>query len=170
VHVDGAADSAWTSEIAFSGPLSVDDHMNIKNVTSAVDGRLFAAVKTNKLAEGDPVMVLLARSKTGVWTNYTYSTRAENQTRPIVVLDEQHGELYMFAAKTGGGTAIWYKKTSLNNISFGPGRGEPFVQFNGATNLNDPSTTKQNLNATTNIVVLASEQTQARYYHAELDV
>ena len=44
------------------------------------------------------------------------------------------------------------------------------MQFDGATNLNDPSTTKQMLNGTTNIVVLASEQTQSRYYHGELDV
>ena len=170
VHVDGAADNAWTTETAFSGPLSTDDHLNIKNVTSASDGRLFAAVKTNTLGSSEPLCVLLVRSKTGVWTNHTYSTRADDQTRPIVAVDEVHQELYYFASKTGGGAAIWYKKTSLNNISFGPGRGDPFVQFSGAANLNNPSSTKQVVNATTNIVVLASDETQNRYYHGELDI
>jgi hypothetical protein len=170
VHVDGAADSAWTTEVAYSGPLSTDDHLNIKNVTSASDGRLFAAIKTNTIGSSDPLCVLLVRSKTGVWTNHTYSTRADDGTRPIVVIDEPHKQLYYFVAKTGGGSAIWYKKTSLDAISFGPGRGDPFVQFSGATNLNNPSSTKQVVNATTNIVVLASDETQDRYYHAELDI
>jgi hypothetical protein len=170
VHVDGANDNAWTTEVAYTGPLSTDDHLNIKNVTSASDGRLFAAVKTNTLASADPLCVLLVRSNTGVWTNYTYSTRADDQTRPIVVIDEPHKQLYYFAAKTGGGSAIWYKKTSLDNISFGPGKGDPFVKFDGATDLNNPSSSKQVVNATTNIVVLASDEAQDRYYHAELDI
>jgi len=170
VHVDGANDNAWTTETAFSRPLAADDHLNIKNVTSASDGRLFAAVKTNVLGSSEPLCVLLVRSKTGTWTNYTYSTRTDDQTRPIVAVDEVRRELYYFAAKTGGGSAIWYKKTSLDNISFGPGRGDPFVQFQGATNLNNPTTSKHPVHGFTEMVVLASDEAQDRYYHAELAI
>jgi hypothetical protein len=170
VHVDGAADNVWTKEIAFAGPDVADDHLNIKNVTSSSDGRLFAAVKTDKLGTSDPLCVLLVRSKTGQWTNHTYSTTADDQSRPIVAVDEVRRELYFFAAKTGGGAAIWYKKTNLDNISFGPGRGDPFVQFQGAADLDNPTTTKQPVHGFTELVVLASDETQNRYYHAEFAI
>jgi hypothetical protein len=169
-HVDATPDNVWTSEVAFGGPDVADDHMNIKNVVSATDGRLFAAVKTSKSSSGDPLMVLLVRSLTGQWTNHTYSTAADDQTRPLVLVDESNRHLYMFAAKTGGSSAIRYKRTSLDAIAFGTGPGTPFVQFEGANNLNDPSSMKQVIDSTTNVVVLASDATQTRYYHAELNI
>ena len=169
-HVDATLDTLWTSEVAFGGPDVADDHMNIKNVVSVTDGRLFAAVKTSKSSSGDPLMVLLVRSLTGQWTNHTYSTSAEDQTRPLVLVDESNRHLYMFASKTGGGPAIWYKRTNLDGISFRTGLGTPFVKFEGANNLNNASSMKQVVDSVTNVVVLASDATQSRYYHAELDI
>ncbi len=103
-HSDGAADNAWTEEVAYDIPSlsggsadeAADDHMNIKVDSS---GRLYAAFKTSLNASGEPLIGLLVRETNGTWSSRTVFTADFNHTRPIVLIDEQNGVLYVFASE-----------------------------------------------------------------------
>jgi hypothetical protein len=166
-HNDGDPDDVWQgSRTAIQGTKYADDHISLRSVQAAdSSGRVFAAVKTSlgDLANPDPnapLLLLLVRDKDGNWTNHVYSRVSDNETRPIVMLDQEHRELYMFAtAPCCSGGTIYYKKTSLDNISFSDGLGEPFIQGSTDQNLNDATSTKQNLSSATGLMVMASSGT-----------
>ena len=160
-------------ETALSGNNMADDHLNLRNIDSTSDGRLFAAIKTS---QGDgsepddaPSIMVLERSPGGDWTSHVYSTVADKATRPVLAIDEANRRIFVMATAPEGGGTIYYKTASLDDISFGPGRGEPFMEWDGA-DLNDATTTKQTVNASTDLVVLASDESDDRYYHTELDI
>jgi hypothetical protein len=166
-HKDDDPDNVWQgSRTAIQGTKYADDHISLRSVQAAdSSGRVFAAVKTSlgDLANPDPnapLLLLLVRDKDGNWTNHVYSRVSDNETRPIVMLDQEHRELYMFAtAPCCSGGTIYYKKTSLDNISFSDGLGEPFIQGSTDQNLNDATSTKQNLSSATGLMVMASSGT-----------
>jgi Big-like domain-containing protein len=168
-HRDGDPDDVWQgSRTAIQGPNYADDHISLRSLQAAdSSGRVFAAVKTslNDLSNPNPnapLNLLLVRDRDGNWTNHVFGRVGDNHTRPIVMLDEEHRDLYMFATApccTGG--AIYYKKTSLNNISFSEGLGEPFIKSDTDVNINDATSTKQNVSSATGLVVMASSGTVA---------
>jgi hypothetical protein len=166
-HVDGDPDNVWQgSRTAIQGPNYADDHISLRSLQAAdSSGRVFAAVKTslNDLSNPNPnapLALLLVRDRDGNWTNHVFGRVGDNHTRPIVMLDEEHRDLYMFATApccTGG--AIYYKKTSLNNVSFSDGLGTPFIQSPTDTSINDATSTKQNVSSATGLMVMASSGT-----------
>ena len=95
VHQDGATDGAWSTSVVPTGGPRADDHINLKADGA---GRVYAAVKT---AKGDtsstPTILLLVRSPAGAWTASPFGTGSDSHTRPIVLLDEQHGVVHMLA-------------------------------------------------------------------------
>jgi hypothetical protein len=187
VHDDGADPSAWSSDAIFTA--SGDDHVNVK----AYDGHVYAAFKT---AFDTKVIRLLdcgagvsgCKTKTD-WKDYTVYNRKDNSgnspeaklnaanstdaTRPIVLIDTEHREVYVFVNVQQGAAkqqCIRYKKTSIDAINFPDDDGIPFittdVNLNDATSaINDPTSTKQNVNSTTGLVVLGSDAGQLRYFH-----
>ena len=76
----------------------------------------------------------------------------------------------MFAVAPEEGGTIYYKKSSLDNVSFAPGAGTPIISSSVDTDINDPTSTKQNVNSQTGLVVLASSRQNARYWHAYVDL
>jgi hypothetical protein len=166
-HNDGDPDNVWQgSRTAIQGPNYADDHISLRSLQAAdSSGRVFAAVKTslNDVSNPNPnapLNLLLVRDSAGNWTNHVFGRVGDSHTRPIVMLDEEHRDLYMFATApccTGG--AIYYKKTSLNNISFSDGLGTPFIQSATDTNINDATSTKQNVSSATGLLVMASSGT-----------
>ncbi|HEX3049478.1 MAG TPA: DNRLRE domain-containing protein [Aggregatilineaceae bacterium] len=161
-HNDGNVDTSWQQEIMIQGSSQADDHINIKTDSS---GRLFVAGKTS-LTGSNPMIVLYVRSTNGTWTRYTFGTGDDSHTRPIVLLDEEHNRLYLFAAAGQSGGAIYYKSTDMNNISFAPGMGDVILSSNTATpRMNNVTSTKQNLNSTTGLVIAAVEDPMETYFH-----
>src|SRR5215211_3822841 len=166
-HTDGDPDDVWQgSRTAIQGPNYADDHISLRSLQAAdSSGRVFAAVKTSlddvtNPNPNAPLIFLLVRDRDGNWTNHVFGRVGDNHTRPIVMLDEEHRDLYMFATApccTGG--AIYYKKTSLNNVSFSDGLGTPFIQSTTDTNINDATSTKQNVSSATGLLVMASSGT-----------
>ena len=166
-HNDGDPDNVWQgSRTAIQGPNYADDHISLRSLQAAdSSGRVFAAVKTslNDVSNPNPnapLILLLVRDSNGNWTNHVFGRVGDSHTRPIVMLDEEHRDLYMFATApccTGG--AIYYKKTSLNNVSFSDGVGTPFIQSATDTNINDATSTKQNVSSATGLMVMASSGT-----------
>ncbi len=173
-HTDGAPDDAWQGQVVAQGQNVADDHMNLKLEADA-GGRVFAAVKTS-LGDGpspnpnDPLLLLLVRGTDGGWDRHVFGTVADDHTRPIVLIDQKNGGLYVFAtAPTGGGT-IFYKKTSLSNPSFAPGRGTPFIRSAADPQVDNATSTKQNLNGATDLLVLASDRSTDFYFHNYLNL
>jgi Ca2+-binding RTX toxin-like protein len=177
-HTDGDPDSVWqASRAAIQGPNFGDDHISLRSLqVDDVSGRVFAAVKTslNDVPNPNPnapLNFLLARDQDGNWTNHVFGRVGDNHTRPIVMIDQEHRDLYMFAtAPCCEGGAIYYKKTALTNISFPEGVGTPFIQSATDTHINNATSTKQNLNSTTGLMVLASDDTSQNYLHNIIDV
>jgi chitodextrinase len=174
VHQDSDSDSTWTLESALPNPSLgganlADDHLNLKSLTEGSDGTIFAAVKTSRGDAGepstDPSIVVLKRSATGTWSGAVAARVGDKLTRPQLALDNM-GKLHVLMSTESGGT-VYYKTTSQASLSFGTGKGAPFVAASGAS-INDATTTKQTVTAATGLVVLASDDDAKRYYHGEL--
>ncbi|MGH9037273.1 MAG: DUF7594 domain-containing protein, partial [Acidimicrobiia bacterium] len=175
VHVDGQPDGTWeASRTALQGPKNADDHVNLKSLQSDGSGRVFAAIKTSHSTSSGssaPLLMLLVRNaSTGAWDSYVYGRVSDNHTRPIVMLDEQAGVIHMFApgpAASGGSNdeVVYEKTTPINNIAFALGLGTPVIKDADSLNMNDVTSTKQNVDATTGLVVLASNTSTRRYWH-----
>ncbi|MFZ6004403.1 MAG: DUF7594 domain-containing protein [Actinomycetota bacterium] len=163
LHDDAADDTTWpASEVAFGGAGNVDDHLNIK-----VDdtGRLFAAVKTSRTGATDTLNALLVRAVDGTWTMHPFGTYSDHHTRPIVVLDEANQMVHMLATAAEAGGTIFRKSSPLSAVSFAAGVGDPFIRDASDANLNNATTSKQNADATSGMLVLASNGTTRRYWH-----
>ena len=153
VHRDGASDSSWSVETTLSGTLQADDHMNLKTF----EGRVYIAAKTATTTPTEPLIKLLVRSPGGNWAQYPVAPYADKNTRPIVLIDQSARQLYIFMSK-GDNPAhgIYYKQTPLDAISF-PSTATPFIVGANNQTINDGTSTKQNLDSTTGIVVMASD-------------
>ena len=171
VHSDGDSDKAWNTISAYS--VSGDDHINLKSLESDSAGNVFAVIKTNRSAALIVVMVckntVNACTSVSDWTPHTvYNSLTYNPTRPLMLIDETNRHLYVFTRNDdagGNGNGIYYKRANLDNISFPTGIGTPFIRNAVDDQVNDVTSTKQNLNASTGLVILASDQSSKYYMH-----
>jgi hypothetical protein len=172
VHNDGDPDTSWQTEVAYGGGVAgcsagcANDHISLK----ADNGLIYAGVKTANKNDGQPFIVLLVRDLAGNWTSNVFGTVEQLHTRPLVLIDDEHRELYLFTVEPEVGGSIYYKATSLDNISFAPGEGTLFIKSGGDTDISNPTSTKQNLNSTTGLVVLASANANGHYWHNYLSL
>jgi hypothetical protein len=173
-HRDGDPDDVWGPSIpAYRGPKYADDHINLKELKSDSSGEVFAVIKTSRgdvspNNANDPQIVVLALQGNALWgPAAVFGTVQENHTRPILMIDEQNREVYVFASTNSGErpSAIVYKKSSLDKIAFPAGQGTPFIQLASDTNVNNATSTKQNVTNSTGLVVLASDLTTGYYAH-----
>ena len=174
-HPVGAPGGVWTGVRAFTR--SSDDHINLKQLETDNAGNVFAVVKTSRAA--DLVTLLVCRNdldhcKTeSDWMSYqVYDTNIYSSTRPHLLIDTGNRYLYVFTRNMDaqGNFAIYYKRSKLDGISFPVGIGTPFIKSTVDTNINDPTSTKQNLNASTGLLVLASDGRNKVYLHNYLSL
>jgi hypothetical protein len=173
-HLDGNADEDWERrEEALADPVLGDisyDHINLKPACDQ-DGNIYAATKTSLTRSDYPLIYLLKRDAAGNWTRHLFSKASDGHTRPIVLIDGENNKAYVFAMSNQTGTAaIYMKSTDLDNISFPPGLGTPVIQSDTDLNISNPTSTKQCVNGTTNILVLSSDQDTRYYLHNYLDL
>ncbi|MEQ1758998.1 MAG: fibronectin type III domain-containing protein, partial [Vicinamibacterales bacterium] len=157
-----AVETVMPGTVCASGLACADDHLNMKLDSS---GRVWMAMKTSLDTIPEPMIVLGVREVTGVWTTYTVTIGDFPLTRPIVLLDEARSKVYVFATSPSSGGTIYMKTSSMTNISFTPGLGTPFIQSSLDAEVNNASSTKQNVSAATGLLVIASEQNTLRYLH-----
>ena len=131
------------------------------------------AVKTATGPSGSALILLLVRSPAGAWSASTFGTTRDSHTRPIVLLDEQHGVVHLVATcpqppKRSGqsGGDICEKSAPMAAPLFAPGVGTPIIRDAGSPTMNDATSTKQNLSAATGMVVLANNPSTDVYWHA----
>jgi hypothetical protein len=110
-------------------------------------------------------MLLVRDPSTGAWTNYVFSTVGTDETRPIVMLDTENNIIHMFATGPESGGSIYEKTSPLNSISFVSGLGTPVIQDGASAAINNATSTKQTVNSTTGLVVLATNSTTGYYWH-----
>jgi trimeric autotransporter adhesin len=166
VHVDGDPAGTWQRTTAYQGTEFSDNHINLKSLESDPSGQVFASVKTSLNAPTAPLVVLLRMRADLTWTSHVFGTVADQHTRPIINIDAENRRLYMFAtAPCCNGGSIYYKQTSLDDLSFAPGVGTPFLESDIDTTINYATTSKQELSSSTGMVVLASDDTTRVYRH-----
>jgi PKD repeat protein len=153
VHQDGDPDDAWSLETPLSA--ESDDHINL--ATDAA-GRVFAVVK-NAANETK----LLVRDA-GDWSSFLVSTGIDRFTRPMVLLDEERRKIHVFASGQDNGL-IHEKTASLDDIAFAPGTGTVVIRDASLPDVNDATSTKQNVDGSTGLVVLASHESTGQYWH-----
>jgi hypothetical protein len=166
-HRDGDPDGIWApATTVVSGLAIADNHVNIKALP---DGRIFAAAKTSldtvpASQPGWDQVLVLARAN-GAWSSQQFGQIRDKHTRPIVVLDSAHEEVLVFATSPAGGGAIYMKHAPFDLPRFPAGRGAPVISTTEDAGINDATSTKQPVDATTGIVVLASDDDVGRYVH-----
>ncbi len=171
--------SSWHAAPAIRGPNQADDHLNLKTLQADTSGRVFASVKTSLDGTGAPksspqLLLLVYKPGTGSFSSTTISTLADCETRPQVVLNSATKQVNVFT--TGPSTsvsgcpyagypgAIYRKTTSMDNPSFAAGRGTPVIQDGSSANVNNVTSSKQPVDATTGTVVLASNNSTKQYW------
>lgn len=172
VRTDGAGDRTWRRETAYQRRKGADDHMNLKVVRNDPQGRLFAFVKTSLTGRGQPLNVLLVRRADGTWdTDNVVGTADQDQTRELVVVDSENEVVYTFVAgPCCSGGRIYMKKASIAALfkgnPFPSGPGKVVMSSSTHAHLNNPASTKQTVNSTTDLVVLAGDDQTKTYMSA----
>ena len=165
VHQDGAPDTAWAIETVPTGWNS-DDHINLKADSA---GRVFAVTKTSDTSGSQPLILLNVRATTGAWSTHVVGRYSDGFTRPIVLLDEQNGRAHVVMTCGGTGGSICEKTSPLGAISFGTGAAATIIRDESAPGeLNDVTSTKQNLSGATGMVVMASQEAARTFWHTDL--
>ena len=151
----------WTVVNA-TPPGGADDHINIKSL-NATDEGLFAAIKTTTTVGTDPGVMVAAVDTTALTLSFhEYSTHGNNDTQPILLIHEDENRLYVFATGKPSGSKICYKtlaiQTPLNTMGDFPAGdcGTPFIEDLQISKVDNATSTKQNVNDTTGIAVLAA--------------
>lgn len=170
VHIDGDPDMTWQGrEVALASVVlneNVDDHINFSTACDG-NGNIYALVKTGLGGPDDPGILLLKRDEAGQWTQHEVSRRKDEYTRAIVVIDSENGRLFVFAKseRTSHNENIYLKVASLGDLLFPTGLGTPFIQSTIYLKINNPTSTKQCINSTTGLLVLASDEDSTIYVH-----
>ncbi|WP_427116607.1 DUF7594 domain-containing protein [Pseudarthrobacter scleromae] len=176
-----SAASSWNVQSAVQGKGQADDHLNIKSLVADPSGRVYAAVKTSLDSSTDKTLpqlqLLVFRPGTGSFTKSTIATLSDCVTRPQILLDTSNNVVRAFhtapststsgCAYSGVPGSIYEKTASMDDLVFGSGRGTPVIQDGASANINDVTTTKQSVNATTGVVVMASNKATSRYWYSD---
>lgn len=183
-RADGQPLTNWTAGIAVRGTKQADDHLDLKTIQADDAGRVVAAVKTSldelpgAPSSSPQINLLVFKPATGAWSSTTVGTVADCHTRPIVVLDQENSEVHVFATApsaagcsySGQPGTIYEKVAPLSNPTFAAGRGTPVIRDAASANMNNATSTKQSVSSATGLVVLASNTSTKRYWHADLTV
>ncbi|MER7274505.1 hypothetical protein ABT369_08620 [Dactylosporangium sp. NPDC000244] len=177
-HADGAAAATWSATTTvLGGPGWADDHINLKADRS---GRVYAAVKTSLDDVGGsgsvPQIMLLVRDpSTGGWASYPVGRLSDCHTRPVVMLDSEHQVIYVFMTApdsgcpfSGSDGTIFMKSSPMGSVSFPLGRGTPVIRDAVSPHLNNVTSSKQSVTSATGLVIMASNDTTQRYWHADI--
>lgn len=172
-HADDEPADAWTSTTLLEGTQAVDDHLSARSLDGPDGTTLFVAVKTSRdiLPDGegaDAQVLLLELTPTGERHQHVYGRLADHHTRPLLLIDEEHRELYLFAVSPFGAGSVYYKRTSADAIEFAEGKGAPFLDVPARPAVTDPTSTKQNLDGSVPLVVVAADESTNVYLHGVL--
>ena len=175
-HTDGDAPDVWTvTSTPLAGGLPADNHIEVGSLSSPEGTTVFIVVKTSLDTRAaslgtDPQMLLLELRPDGEWETHVFGVLRDRHTRPLLLIDEDARELYVFAVAPFGEGTVYYKRTSADEISLPPGEGTAFLHWTDGPVITTPTSTKQNVGAASGLVVLAADVTTNQYVHGVLDL
>ncbi len=161
--------SDWTL-VTVPVPGNADDHVSLKSLQANPAGQVFAAIKVSAVNPTDPLVGLVARDTDGTLSFHTYSTKADDDTRPMVVLDQTLNRVYVFVTGKAGGSKICYKFLTLTNPlsamgDFSAGDcGTNFITDTAIDRIDNATSFKRPADSTTGIVILASDDLNGQFY------
>jgi hypothetical protein len=163
-HDDGAADRSWRLTKVFAGEKL--RQINVKPVPGDSGTRVVAAVKTSPRNSSRGAVVVLRLRGDGTWTSHPFNAVTDNHARPVVQVDLDHRNVYVFAeSPCCGAEAIYVKAASLDNLTFSPGSGIRFVQPANDVDTSHPTGTKQTVGRASGLVALGVDGTADVYVH-----
>jgi hypothetical protein len=137
-------------EVAASGPKRAEDHINLK----AAGNTVYAVVKTKFSSARNPGIVLLARRGTNDWIGREVTNAGFRHTRPIVLITGSRVRVF-----SQGGADVFMKTARRSTLNFPGGAGTHVIDAG------NPTSTKQNLTGTTQMIVVGSDHDAKRYRH-----
>jgi Ca2+-binding RTX toxin-like protein len=165
-HPDGGSWGAIEHVLGASNPKLADDHINLKADSA---GRVYGVTKTKFIGATKAGTVLNRRATTGNWTSFIVSRASLDRTRPIVLLDQQHNRIRVFEGSIHN-TAVYMKSSRLNNIGFPETKPGARVLVDTGSQMANPTSTKQLITNTTRLIVLATNPSTKRYWHAYFQI
>lgn len=175
-HADGESPGTWEPATAvLEGTQLADNHITARSLDGPEGPSLFAVVKTSLdvLPDSQPTdaqILLLELRPDGQWRSHVFGRLEDRHTRPLLLIDEEARELYIFAVSPFGGGSVYYKRTPADTIDLPRGKGIPFLQMADQPDITSPTSTKQNLTAASGIVVIAADLETERYVHGVLSL
>lgn len=179
-HLNADADAIWQArETAYVDPASAHQGLNIGDnhisVKFATDGRVIAAVKTDKnnLPTGTtgksdaPLVAVLERDTGGTWAApVNVSKVSQGATRPLLVLDAGANQANVFMTLPVAGGNIMRRTASLTTLGFGsPSVGTAFIDSTTHTTINDATGPAHTTTAESGVIVLATNIPTRTYLH-----
>jgi hypothetical protein len=170
-HRNGDPDLTWSVSGAIEGPALADNHLSLKRLHDDPAGLVLATTKTSRndmldATPSDALIVLLVLRRDGSWERHTIGTVKDNQTRPLLAVDGDHRELYVYtSAPCCSGGAIYRTSAPLDAIDFPPGLGQVVMRRGRASELNNPTSTKQLVNTQTGLLVMSADDRSNYYLH-----
>jgi len=167
----GEAEAWDVQRVAVQGLIPDDDELAVSVLPTERGPRLFAAVRTSVsdlpgTSPGSAQLLLLVFEPDGSSSQHLVGTVSDGHGRPLVLIDADGRALYVVATSPASGGTITYKSASLDDLSFGTGPGASLISLGGLPSLDDATSTKQVLGASTGMVILASDPEVGSYAHA----
>jgi hypothetical protein len=175
-HADGDPADAWTvTSTPLEGGLPADDHIEVGSLSGDEGTTVYIVVKTSLDTRDaslgtDPQMLLLELAPDGTWTTHVFGVLRDHHTQPLLLVDEDARELYVFAVAPFGEGTVYYKRTPADEISMQPGAGNAFLHWTDGPVITTPTSTKQNVGEASGLVVLAADVTTNQYVHGVLEL
>jgi hypothetical protein len=136
--------------------------------------RLFVALRTGQdpTAKSSPLapeVILMILEPDGSWTNVQVARKKDNLVHPVVVFDVDNRLVYIIAATSNTGQIV-YKRSHLETVGFEAGVGDPLIASPADAAVGNATTTKQDVDGTSGLVVLAADDTSGRYLHGAVAI
>jgi PKD repeat protein len=182
VHNDDDPVDTWQAPetVTIPGPKQSDDHLNVKQLQTDGSGRVWAVIKTSldeiksQVGASAPQIVVLSRGSQGGWTRATFGTIGDCHTRPTLMLDATNDLVHVYATApdsgcpfSGSAGSIFKKTSPMDELSFTAGRGTPVMRDAASRNLNNVSGSKQTVDGSTGVVMLASNHVTQQYWSSD---
>lgn len=175
VHRDADPPSVWQpleTPLPGAGCSSgcVDDHINLVTVGHGAGAQIFATTKTELTNPDDPLIYVLRRHPNAQWEGRVFARVRDGHTRPIAVADDTYKQLYVFATAPVAGGTIYYKHAAFDDLTFAPRLGNPAIHSPLDPQTNNVTSTKQTVDVSSGLLVMASDRSTRYYLHNLLPV
>jgi len=177
-HLDSSAyNTDWvldTDDI----PYSANDHISLAKTST---GEVFAALKTSAVTAGEALIAVMTRDRDGAHSFHTINPVESLDTKPrIAVYEPSSGpdKVYVFMTSNSAGGVVCAVESEItspvSSMSFPVGScgsqsmGQPRIVIGDETvytEINNVTTTRQILDETSDIVLLATDQDNDIYVH-----